>query len=751
VAAGPAAAPGGGAAPPAAVTELALLGCTRAPLGDYLKALGVLRVVAEQADPEARAWWEGGVLRLRARLDRAGLLALLAERYAPAPIVAPWNSGSGFYPKDAQDGIAAIAASTAARLAPYRAAIAACRAIVERAGLRRPPEDEAKAALIEAVRAAVDDDALAWVDAAVALTEGGPAFPPLLGTGGNDGRLDFSNNQMQRLAELLIDADGAPALLASALFGDPVPRLTHASIGQFRPSAAGGANAGPGFARDALTNPWDYVLALEGALLFAAALTRRLEATGPGGMSLPFTVRATAAGYGSAAGADEADARAEMWLPLWSRPASLSELRAIFAEGRVLVAGDGADGRGAGAVAPRAAQTGVDFARAIATLGVDRGIDAFARVGFLMRNGRSYFATPLGAWSVARVPAAGRLAPLDAWLARLRRAASARAAPASLRRAASRVDAAVLALCRGGGPGAVADLLIALGAIEAVCARSPGARAEVAPVPPLSPGWLADAAEGAGGSPELRLAASLAASGIRRYLSPARPRGAGWHWPAAVDRDVVWSEGALVASLVAIARRREARGLRVALGADASAGTAPAAPLAPLAPPRPPARPAHLADVAAFLAGEVDDDRLAALVWALAPLDPGAPWPRLAPPPPRAVPAAFAVCRLALTAEPAPGVAIPHPPGVLARLASGDAIAATAIAARRLRGAGLPPRCDRAAAGGPHGSPAAAAGARRAAAALVFPLAAASIDQLCDQLICTSGLEPTPHDADPPT
>ncbi len=33
-------------------------GCAPTPLANYLKALGILRVVAEQADAEARGWWD---------------------------------------------------------------------------------------------------------------------------------------------------------------------------------------------------------------------------------------------------------------------------------------------------------------------------------------------------------------------------------------------------------------------------------------------------------------------------------------------------------------------------------------------------------------------------------------------------------------------------------------------------------------------------------------------------------------------
>ena len=38
---------------------------------------------------------------------------------------------------------------------------------------------------------------------------GGRNLNPLLGTGGNEGRFEFSNNFMQRVAELFINGDSA--------------------------------------------------------------------------------------------------------------------------------------------------------------------------------------------------------------------------------------------------------------------------------------------------------------------------------------------------------------------------------------------------------------------------------------------------------------------------------------------------------------------------------------------------------------
>ena len=205
--------------------------------------------------------------------------------------------------------------------------------------------------------------------------------------------------------------------LRAALFGGAAPGLaTKAPVGQFFPGAAGGANVTSGFDAPAAVNPWDFLLMIEGALLFAAASVKRLEGADDGSLVYPFCVRQTAVGYASAAGADETEARCEMWVPLWSEPTALGELRAIFSEGRAQVRG-------------HAAHTGIDFAQAAVTFGVDRGITAFQRYGFQVRNGLAYFATPLERVIVRRNARADLLADIEQWHDRLRQKAGPRANP----------------------------------------------------------------------------------------------------------------------------------------------------------------------------------------------------------------------------------------------------------------------------------------------------------------------------------
>src|SRR5262249_39221784 len=73
----------------------------------------------------------------------------------------------------------------------------------------------------------------------------------------------------------------------------------------------------------------------------------------------PFSVESVAIGYGSATASEETrdGSRAELWLPLWEQPATLAEVRHLFAEGRAQL------GR-------RQARNAVEFVLAVNLLGV---------------------------------------------------------------------------------------------------------------------------------------------------------------------------------------------------------------------------------------------------------------------------------------------------------------------------------------------------------------------------------------------
>ncbi|MFN8611737.1 MAG: type I-U CRISPR-associated protein Csx17 [Vulcanimicrobiota bacterium] len=533
------------------MNEILLDGCRVKPLAAYLKALGTFRILARQKDRAATLRWRDEVAVLSTTLNRDQLIDWFSEEYQPTPITSPWNGRSGYFPsgKAAKKALDQIDADSSRRFEPYRKTLAECRNVLSKLGLSaKPDSDSAKPKLMRTLRATLTvPEALEWLDAACVLRDGERLdMVPLLGTGGNDGSLDFSSNFAQNLANLLLCPPKKVAttklLLRQALFDEPCNGLGGSAIGQFSPGSAGGPNTTSGFDGSPNVNPWDFVLALEGSLAFSAAATRRLSDDSQG-FSLPFTVDPSMGGHPAIA-SDEADkARCEMWLPTWAAPITLAELRAVFAEGRAQVGG-------------RQAASGVDFARAVASLGVERGFDGFERYTFLVRNGKSYFASPAGRYRIR--PGGDRravdlLTELDPWLRNSRRKAESHGG-ANIRSLFRQFDDAVLELCRKSEPSGLLKILRVLGGIQRQLAQMPklhqksSPESYVRPIPQLSADWWPEQADTA----ELRLAMGL------RGLKQVRQ----FVWPIARNewkdeaRDAVWTKGRLSLNLSRLLKRR---------------------------------------------------------------------------------------------------------------------------------------------------------------------------------------------------
>lgn len=699
--------------------ELVLHGCMSEPLMSYLKALGVLRLVAEQADPEARGAWRAGVFVLASALDEDALSRFFQESYRPTPIAAPWAGGSGFFGRDNRKAVDAIAASQVPRLQEYRSLIERVRAILQQEGQAAKPSDEAKEHLLRRYRRELPDTFVEWMDCALVLQSEGQAFPPLLGTGGNDGRLDFTQNFMQRLVDLGFTrahlVSQASQWLRQALFAEAAGGLLTAAIGQFDPGGAGGPNATVGMEGNSLVNPWNFILMIEGSLLLAGSVARRLGVGQRDKAVFPFTVRPSPVGKSAMDWADVSAARGEIWLPLWSSLTALREVRTVFAEGRAELSG-------------RQSRDGVDFARAVAGLGVDRGITAFVRFGFLKRSGKAYLAAPLGLFAVQERHDVDLLREIDPWLDSFRRACGGDTTPPRFASALRRIDTAIFDFCRYGGRRRMVDVLCALGHAERQLANGEQFRKTdkrmIHPVPPLSAAWIPACDDG---SAEFRLALALASirgdrdgkvGDIRVNLELVERRGFRWAW-AEKNRSVVWSAADLCHNLAAVLARRLMEAGRVGLDALPLAGRLSA----------------RLTDIFAFLAGDTDDYRLGELLWGLLLINgqPGRPErterPEEADDLPLLLPHAYVLLKLLFLPHKlswpvgAEGVSVTPEPEILGRLHAGDIDGACEIAARRLRASGFLPMPGPTSGGGwrrvKFGS---FPNATRLAAALLFPI-----------------------------
>jgi len=631
--------------------EVTLTGCTSTPFGSYLKALGILRLVSEQADSAARGLWRGDTFVLESEFSEDALLGFFLERYEPTPLVAPWNGGSGFYPKDNQEGIAAIESCSDARFAAYVQAIRLCRSIPEVIGGKSEDEDERRSVILRKCRNLLPDRAVDWLDAAVGIAaDGKRSFAPVLGTGGNEGRLDYTNNLMARLAALLISPNPklpVRALLANSLFGERTIGLLNVASGQYDPGRAGGANQGQGIENESPANPWELVLTLEGAVAWASGIYRRQGTAYRSILCSPFSVYAQPVGYGSAAD-KQGEARAEVWTPLWTSPVGYPELKVLLREGRASVQG-------------QPASNSLEFAEAACSLGVDRGIREFVRYSLLKRRGDSYVALPTGTFPAQYRSEADLIRGFQLCFESLTRDL-----PKSAEDLRRNVQNSVYHALLKGGTERMRDLMAAFGRLLRRLLTTTDA---AVPRRSLEAGKWLDAC-GFAGAPEVRLAAAVAS--IR---TPGIPSIV-CHLSRS-DKNFAWTGSDLPSRMVAVLSRRLWMANASELDANPLGGDCAIDP----------------GDASLFIEQSVDDRLIEDLVYAFLALD----WTGFEAPvcPSAEVLPVYSVLKhLFLRRKVDTGgesKALSANPRILPLLSRGDIRAAAAIAVNRLRIAGLQP------------------------------------------------------------
>ena len=583
--------------------KILLRGCAPEPLIHYLKALGVMRLVAEQLDKNVRGAWTADGFLLETKKTEDELLEFFLNQYEPTPIVAPWNNSSGFYSKEkkARSYIESLFALSDSRFKEFYAVVETAQKIVgERT---EAPKDNEKFAMLQKARCLFPEKSLAWLDAAFVLGTEKPDYLPLLGSGGNDGNFSFTTNLFEKWLNVLSKShtekqqSTTKNQLDASLFLKPT-KLEKAAIGQFHPGGAGGANASQGVDGAFLVNPWDFIFILEGSLVLASATVRQLQAGARSRASFPFTAGSSTIGYGTATSGEKI--RAEMWLPLWSNSTSYAEISHIFKEGRVQFNSGN-----------RRARSGFDFARAVAELGVDRGIEAFQRYAFIERNGQANLAVPLGVFEVKERPLASFLSEIDRWFEKLRGATSdAKKTPPRFIRVAKNIEEASFKLCADGTEESLREVFLALG--EAERELSNGQRfCEEKILQPLGNLKLRWAKKDEENLNEFYIAQALASifgegkhSYFRENLEPVEYKDGRFVW-ANGSTSAVWGAGDLAENLSNILQRRS-------IDARSSGKSHPQMKSK---------RFASLTSIAAFLNYQTDDERIEDYLFALNLID----------------------------------------------------------------------------------------------------------------------------------
>lgn len=217
--------------------------------------------------------------------------------------------------------------------------------------------------------------------AAHAVAQATVSFNPLLGTGGNTGKRAFSDG-WKKAVEALAPAsptkpwtkrtrskspsrekDHKRAELERLVLGKPLTWMVEElNAASWFSEGNKLYNSGQKPYREGAVSPWAMALACEGLPFWAGGASRRLGNRARAQGAFPFISYAAAPGVVGEAGRE----LAEVWAPLWDRPMTLPEVRALFARGRAEV-------RGRGVLTPGA------FAAAIMRRGVDGGISKFIR------------------------------------------------------------------------------------------------------------------------------------------------------------------------------------------------------------------------------------------------------------------------------------------------------------------------------------------------------------------------------------
>ena len=577
-----------------------LKGCTPTPFSNYLKAVGLFKIIAEQKDPKITACWDNDRLILDTELSKDEIIEFVLKQYSPSPIVAPWSYN--VYLTTIKTYKKMIASE---RFKTYKETVDRIEDVIsefcnitktekfEKASIDPKTKPKAKPLFLRICRNTLPDDAVPWLDAVFALTGQDVKFAPILGSGANDGRFDMTANFLKKL-EMLLDENNtnkSKTWLESALFGETV-KLDEAKMVGHNPDGAGGPNSGTGFEGKPLSNPWEYVLMMEGTIMFGGSIARR-QSTNTDKAVFPFTTNAANIGYATAS-SDEGgnNTRGEIWLPIWQNPATYKELLHVCNEGRVQLDG-------------KQAKTGIEFARAIASYGAERGISEFQQFCILKRKGDAYLTINADKIRVAYEPAVHLLSEIDAWYKPIIKQSASKGASASIKRMVRNLDGAIVKFCKYQTKQLMLEVLVLVGELERYVSRYEDLKTALK----LSPDWLEYCYDG---SVEFRLTASVASikskdsvDSIRTNIENVmRERGA-WKY----DKNListVWSENDnVLRNMSRILLRRSI---------DAKIKSVSSVPLEAFI-------PATIDDVNEFLHGNFDMKKMSDLLPALAIID----------------------------------------------------------------------------------------------------------------------------------
>ena len=548
-----------------------LPGCSIRPMGNYLKALGLLRIV-----PGLRGYWQGNNFAIESQQTPKEIIDRILNDYQPSAICTPWNGSSGFFPKKIETKdcrlVAQVLKSSADRFARLKNVYSISQKLIQKEGFKTAPKNQQKIEFIAKVRSkAIEPSWANWLNVVsvpkINIDKKGRtkqefAYPGLTGgTGGIIGSKDMSASFVEALSllwdlETGLSRENTKLFLEASLLGKSVEDslIRQPLLTQFYPindylldiSGAKGHSeyAQSGEAKTTLCNPFDAVLIYEGLLTFSG-VSCRIKNTNREKTSATFSFAVDlAVGTADLATFTEDLTRVEeIWCPLWKVTLTWDDVRSdIFNPNRRRL--------------PNQQVTDtIDMAYALSKWSEDNEIERYIRYAFLPRKGRSSnFAIPVGEFILDTKRSRDLAAQLRYFRLDCRYIARSDNTTPALKSAISLLEKELVKLANG--TGSYLNCLMSLGILEREISYSSILNRNgsyLNALQPLKPQWI-DLALAEDKSVECRLGIALASLGLRQRATKIRINAQGksvWVKNANLD----WSKRSLVDNLIFLQRR----------------------------------------------------------------------------------------------------------------------------------------------------------------------------------------------------
>ncbi len=520
-----------------------LKGISDRPMGSYLAALGIMRVIERHVDEKAEFYWQGSDFYISTNdVPESELIERLLASYEAMVAFNPWNKSSGIEINKKTGtlsyvgSIAQIANSKSRRTQKIRELLPEFWQLIDEYKIQGAnfsyPEKAEKLSFMQQCISRITHPAWRkWADATVILMEitdkkGAtsikPKYPALLGSGGNVGAVDIAENYYSAVNVLFDPQTGEPAANATACFAKAIfgtnsgevteskevkalhlfphqdYKLDFALAKNYDYAPSGGSSA-------STVNPAMMLLASEGLVTFSG------HAAGGGGetdtgkpllgreLAKYSLIVATSGASTDLVSLDERKSFAEEYfLPLWTEPQTYDRLQIslfnspLTSEAQFFL--------------PRQVSDGTDFIQILQEWAIKNKISGkFARYSMLPRKGQSNFAVMLETVHVgAESQRLDLAADLEEYRRNLRGFAKSDDCPAMVQGSIYHFDRIFGQFIQG--KCSHSDLLMVLGKLAPV--RWPKS---------LRYNWVAPLLAESN-YPEFRLALSIASCGIKFYL-----------------------------------------------------------------------------------------------------------------------------------------------------------------------------------------------------------------------------------------